>query len=79
VTYRRLSRANQLLQFDGGYYFVRQTAHKEYGGARATCVQSGGDFCSDADWKRRTDSAVTLASRLAGLALTFRGWERIRN
>ncbi|WP_134670782.1 hypothetical protein [Halorussus marinus] len=79
VTYRLLARTNQLLQFDGGYYFVHRTGHKEYGGERTHCVASGGDFCSDADWKRRTDSTVTLGSRLAGLLLTFRGWERIRS
>ncbi|WP_435179755.1 hypothetical protein [Halorussus sp. AFM4] len=79
VTYRRLPRANQLLQFDGGYYFVQQTARKEYGGTSAGCVYSGGNFCSDADWKRRTDTGVTLLSRVVGLVLTFRGWERIRH
>lgn len=78
VTYRRLSREHQLLRFDDGYYFVYQTAHKEYGGPRASCVSSGRGFCEDADWKRRTDSAVTLVSRLVGLTLVFREWERIR-
>lgn len=79
VTYRRLPREHQLLRVDGGYYFVYQTSYKEYGGSRASCVQSGDGFCDAADWKRRTDSAMTLGSWLVGFVLVFRGLERVRH
>jgi hypothetical protein len=78
VTYRKLSREDQLLRVDADYYFVYQTARKRYSGGRDNCHSSGDGFCSNADWKRRIDTALTLGSRLVGLVLLIFAWERIQ-
>lgn len=78
VTYRRLRRTDQLLRHEGDYYVVRRTARKEYTRGRDSCHGSPDGFCDAADWKRRTDTALTLGSRLAGVVLVFLSWERIR-
>lgn len=78
VTYRNLPRTDQLLRVSGDYYVVRQTARKRYTWGRDNCFSSGEGFCSAADWKRWTDTALTLATRLAGLLLVVREWNEVR-
>jgi hypothetical protein len=78
VTYQRLSRKHQLLRSGGEYYFVRQTAQNRYGGGPDRCHAVDDEFCERADWKRLTDTGLTVASRLAGLALVLTGWTRLQ-
>lgn len=78
VTYRNVVHRNQLLRADGEYFVVYRTARKRFTRGNDRCIGTGDGFCDAADWKRRTDTALTLGSWLAGFALLFRGVERVR-
>lgn len=78
LTYRERPREHELFRVGPDYYFVYQTANKKYTRKRDNCHSSGGNFCDDADWKRRIDTALTLGSRLVGLVFAVGAWERIR-
>lgn len=78
VTYHELSREHELFRVGADYYFVYQTSRKHYTRKRDNCHSSGDNFCSNADWKRRIDTALTLGSWLAGLVVAMLGWERTR-
>lgn len=78
VTYNRLQREDQLLRADGRYFVLRRTARKRYTRGWNDCLGTGDGFCEAADWKRRIDTALTLASWLAGFALVLHGWVRVR-
>ena len=77
VSYRNLTRRNQLLKVDGEYYVVYRSGFSRYGGPHASCHSNGDGFCDAADWKRRIDTALTAGSRLLGLVLLLEGWSRL--
>lgn len=74
VTYGELPHADQLVEVGGEYYTIYATAAKSFSGGGSFCSSSGRGFCEAANRKRRVDSALTLASWLAGLWLVVRGW-----
>lgn len=68
VTYQELPEANTLVRHDGQYYTLYTTGTKRYWGGGSFC--SGGEgFCSAADSKRWTDTALTFGSWAIGVAL----------
>lgn len=78
LTYGELPHAGQLIEVGGEYYTLYSTASKSYSGGGSFCASSGKGFCGAADRKRLVDSALTVASWLAGLGLLALAQRRIR-
>lgn len=72
LTYGELPHGDQLIEVDGEYYTIYATAAKTYSGGGSFCSSGGEGFCGAADNKRLVDSALTLASWLAGLGFLVR-------
>lgn len=66
-TYDELPHGDQLIEVDGEYYTLYRTASRTYSGGGSRCVSSGAGFCEEASRKRLVDSALTVASWVAGL------------
>lgn len=72
VTTRPIPHVNELVEYEGDYYTIQQTAIKVYGDRGSSCQSSGDDFCNEAD-DHRGGWLLPLGLRALGLGGTVAG------
>lgn len=69
LVHGELALENELVRYDDAYYTIYGSGVKHYGSTGSFCASRGEGFCTEADWKRRVDTLLTLGSRLLGSVL----------